>query len=121
MAAGSRERLAGLKIQGSTELCLSGLLSAPPCRCPRSGASPRAARKHNCIGTEHLLLGLLRKDEGLAARVLESLGITVERVRRQVVRIFGAAEEIITRQIPSTQRAKKMLELALHEALTLGY
>src|SRR3712207_9335450 len=49
--------------------------------------------KHNYIGTEHILLGLLREEEGLAARVLESLDITVERVRAQVVRIVGSGEE----------------------------
>ena len=50
--------------------------------------------KHNYIGTEHILLGLLREEEGLAARVLESLDITVERVRSQVVRIVGSGEEV---------------------------
>src|SRR5690349_3892207 len=50
--------------------------------------------KHNYIGTEHILLGLLREEEGLAARVLESLDITVERVRAQVVRIVGSGEEV---------------------------
>src|SRR6267142_2245604 len=53
--------------------------------------------KHNYIGTEHILLGLLREEEGLAARVLESLDITVERVRAQVVRIVGSGEEVAAR------------------------
>jgi ATP-dependent Clp protease ATP-binding subunit ClpC len=77
--------------------------------------------KHNYIGTEHILLGLLREEEGLAARVLESLDITVERVRSQVVRIVGSGEEVTSGQIPFTPRAKKVLELALREALSLGH
>src|SRR5438874_3718117 len=77
--------------------------------------------KHNYIGTEHILLGLLREEEGLAARVLESLDITVERVRAQVVRIVGSGEEVTAGQIPFTPRAKKVLELALREALSLGH
>src|SRR5579864_6982279 len=77
--------------------------------------------KHNYIGTEHILLGLLREEEGLAARVLESLEITVERVRAQVVRIVGSGEEVTSGQIPFTPRAKKVLELALREALSLGH
>jgi ATP-dependent Clp protease ATP-binding subunit ClpC len=77
--------------------------------------------KHNYIGTEHILLGLLREEEGLAARVLESLDITVERVRGQVVRIVGSGEEVTSGQIPFTPRAKKVLELALREALSLGH
>src|SRR4051794_28467334 len=76
--------------------------------------------KHNYIGTEHILLGLLREEEGLAARVLESLDITVERVRAQVVRIVGSGEEVTSGQIPFTPRAKKVLELSLREALSLG-
>ncbi|MGH2844115.1 MAG: Clp protease N-terminal domain-containing protein, partial [Solirubrobacteraceae bacterium] len=77
--------------------------------------------KHNYIGTEHILLGLLREEEGLAARVLESLEITVDRVRAQVVRIVGSGEEVTSGQIPFTPRAKKVLELALREALSLGH
>src|SRR5437588_1120971 len=77
--------------------------------------------KHNYIGTEHILLGLLREEEGLAARVLESLDITVEEVRAQVARIVGQGDEVTTGQIPFTPRAKKVLELALREALSLGH
>ena len=77
--------------------------------------------KHNYIGTEHILLGLLREEEGLAARVLEGLEITVEEVRNQVIRIVGAGEEVTSGQIPFTPRAKKVLELALREALSLGH
>jgi ATP-dependent Clp protease ATP-binding subunit ClpC len=77
--------------------------------------------KHNYIGTEHILLGLLREEEGLAARVLDSLDITVEEVRAQVARIVGKGDEVTTGQIPFTPRAKKVLELALREALSLGH
>jgi ATP-dependent Clp protease ATP-binding subunit ClpC len=79
------------------------------------------ALEHNYIGTEHILLGLLREEEGLAARVLESLDITVEEVRAQVARIVGQGDEVTTGQIPFTPRAKKVLELALREALSLGH
>ena len=79
------------------------------------------ALKHNYIGTEHILLGLQREEEGLAARVLESLDITVEEVRAQVARIVGQGDEVTTGQIPFTPRAKKVLELALREALSLGH
>jgi ATP-dependent Clp protease ATP-binding subunit ClpC len=64
---------------------------------------------------------LLREEEGLAARVLESLDITVEEVRAQVARIVGQGDEVTTGQIPFTPRAKKVLELALREALSLGH
>jgi hypothetical protein len=77
--------------------------------------------RHDYIGSEHILLGLLREDEGLAARVLESLDITVERVRDQVVRIVGSGEEVRTGQIPFTPRAKKILELAVREAEHFGH
>ena len=77
--------------------------------------------KHNYIGTEHILLGLLREEDGLAARVLEGLEITVEEVRAQVIRIVGSGEEVASGQIPFTPRAKKVLELALREALSLGH
>src|SRR5471030_2656315 len=79
------------------------------------------ALKHNYIGTEHILLGLLREEEGLAARVLDTLDITVEEVRAQVARIVGQGDEVTTGQIPFTPRAKKVLELALREALSLGH
>ncbi|MGA8487395.1 MAG: Clp protease N-terminal domain-containing protein [Gaiella sp.] len=72
------------------------------------------------IGTEHILLGLLREEEGIAARVLEGLDITVEEVRAQVARILDQGDEVTTGQIPFTPRAKKVLELALRESLALG-
>ena|SRR5688572_19664778 len=82
-----------------------------------------AARKlkHNYIGTEHLLLGLLREEEGLGARVLVSMDITAEEVEQQVKRIVGEGDEATSGQIPFTPRAKKVLELALREALSLGH
>ena len=80
------------------------------------------ALRHNYIGTEHLLLGLLREEEGIAARVLGELGVTVDEVRAQVGRIVGQGdEEVDTGQIPFTPRAKKVLELALREAQALGH
>src|SRR5919201_2579252 len=77
--------------------------------------------RHNYIGTEHVLLGLLRDEEGLAARVLESLHVTLEDVRTRAAQIVGQGEEVTTGQIPFTPRAKKVLELAMREALGLGH
>jgi ATP-dependent Clp protease ATP-binding subunit ClpC len=79
------------------------------------------ALRHNYIGTEHLLLGLLREEEGLAARVLRSLDVELEAVREQVARIVGTGEEATSGQIPFTPRAKKVLELALREAKAMGH
>ncbi len=77
--------------------------------------------RHDYIGTEHLLLGLLREENGLAARACASLNIDVERVRAQVVGIVGPRDEVASGQLPFTPRAKKVLELALREALSLGH
>jgi ATP-dependent Clp protease ATP-binding subunit ClpA len=79
------------------------------------------ALRHNYIGTEHILLGLLREEEGIAARVLESLEISVEEVRAQVAQIVGQGDEVTRGQIPFTPRAKKALDLSLREALQLGH
>ncbi len=76
---------------------------------------------HNYIGTEHLLLGLLREDEGVAARSLASLNVTLDEVREQVESIVGYGEEGTGGQAPFTPRSKKVLELALREALQLGH
>jgi ATP-dependent Clp protease ATP-binding subunit ClpA len=76
---------------------------------------------HNYVGTEHILLGLLREEEGLAARVLDALHITIDDVRAQVARVVGVGDEVMTGEIPFTPRAKKVLELALREALSLGH
>jgi ATP-dependent Clp protease ATP-binding subunit ClpC len=77
--------------------------------------------KHDYIGTEHLLLGLLREEEGLAARVLKSFRITVEDVRAQVARTVGQGDEVTTGQIPFTPRSKRILELSLREAISLSH
>lgn len=81
------------------------------------------ALKHHYIGTEHILLGLLREEEGLGARVLERLDITVEGVRALVVLIAGSGEEEVVSQrpLPFTPRTKRVLDFALREALRLGH
>jgi ATP-dependent Clp protease ATP-binding subunit ClpC len=75
--------------------------------------------RHNYIGTEHLLLGLLREEKGIAARVLAGFDVTLDEVRSQIARIVGPGDEPATGQIPFTPRAKKVLELALREAMQL--
>ena len=77
--------------------------------------------RHPHIGTEHLLLGLLREEEGLAARVLASFGVTAEDVRAEVGRMVGPGNEVVTGMIPFTPRAKKVLELSLREALAMKH
>jgi ATP-dependent Clp protease ATP-binding subunit ClpC len=77
--------------------------------------------RHDYIGTEHLLLGLLREEEGLAARALASLGVALDDVRSRVAQVVGRGEEAATGQIPFTPRAKEALELSLREALSLGH
>jgi prophage maintenance system killer protein len=76
---------------------------------------------HNYIGTEHLLLGLLGEGEGVAAKALESLGISMEAVRAQVEELIGHGESAPAGHLPFTPRAKKVLELSLREALQLGH
>src|SRR5712692_1257259 len=76
---------------------------------------------HNYIGTEHVLLGLIHEGEGVAAKALESLGISLEAVRSQVEEIIGQGQAAPTGHIPFTPRAKKVLELSLREALQLGH
>jgi ATP-dependent Clp protease ATP-binding subunit ClpC len=76
---------------------------------------------HDYIGTEHLLLGLVREEEGLGAQVLDALGVTIDEVRALVAQIVGRGSEVATGQIPFTPRAKKALELSLGEALSLGH
>src|SRR5215204_5802218 len=76
---------------------------------------------HNYIGTEHILLGLIHEGEGVAAKALESLGISLEAVRQQVEEIIGQGQQQPTGHIPFTPRAKKVLELSLREALQLGH
>ncbi|MEN9750972.1 MAG: hypothetical protein RLZZ600_19 [Actinomycetota bacterium] len=76
---------------------------------------------HNYIGTEHILLGLIHEGEGVAAKALESLNISLESVREQVQDIIGQGQQQPTGHIPFTPRAKKVLELSLREALQLGH
>ena len=76
---------------------------------------------HNYIGTEHILLGLIHEGEGVAAKALESLGISLESVRGQVEEIIGQGGSSPSGHIPFTPRAKKVLELSLREALQLGH
>jgi ATP-dependent Clp protease ATP-binding subunit ClpA len=76
---------------------------------------------HDYIGTEHLLLGLLREERTIAPRVLESLGVTLVEVRAQVARIVGQGDAVMSGGIPYTPRAKKVLELSLREAVSLGH
>jgi ATP-dependent Clp protease ATP-binding subunit ClpC len=76
---------------------------------------------HNYIGTEHILLGLIHEGEGVAAKALESLNISLESVREQVQEIIGQGQQQPTGHIPFTPRAKKVLELSLREALQLGH
>jgi ATP-dependent Clp protease ATP-binding subunit ClpA len=76
---------------------------------------------HNYLGTEHLLLGLLRESGGVAARALESLGISLDAVRQQVEEIIGLGQQAPSGHIPFTKRAKKVLELSLRESVQLGH
>jgi ATP-dependent Clp protease ATP-binding subunit ClpC len=76
---------------------------------------------HNYIGTEHILLGLLRGEEGVAAIALKTLGVSLEATRLRVEEIIGEGREMPPGHIPFTPRAKKVLELSLREALQLGH
>jgi ATP-dependent Clp protease ATP-binding subunit ClpC len=76
---------------------------------------------HNYIGTEHILLGLIHEGEGVAAKALESLSISLDGVREQVQEIIGQGQQAPSGHIPFTPRAKKVLELSLREALQLGH
>jgi ATP-dependent Clp protease ATP-binding subunit ClpC len=76
---------------------------------------------HDYIGTEHILLGLIHEGEGVAAKALESLGISLEAVRQQVEEIIGQGERAPSGHIPFTPRAKKVLELSLRESMQLGH
>jgi Clp amino terminal domain, pathogenicity island component/UvrB/uvrC motif len=76
---------------------------------------------HNYIGTEHILLGLTREGEGVAAKALESLGISLDAVRQQVEEIIGQGQQAPSGHIPFTPRVKKVLELTQQAALQLGH
>jgi ATP-dependent Clp protease ATP-binding subunit ClpA len=75
---------------------------------------------HGYVGTEHILLGLIHEDTGVAARALESLGISLERVRSQVEAVIGRGQAAPTEHIPFMPQAKEVIELSLREALQLG-
>ncbi|MGJ9533741.1 ATP-dependent Clp protease ATP-binding subunit [Actinotignum sp. GS-2025b] len=77
--------------------------------------------KHNYLGTEHILLGLIREGEGVAAKALEALGVTLESVRTQVIDIIGEGQEPPSGHIPFTPRAKKVIEFAMREGLQMGH
>ena len=77
--------------------------------------------QHNYIGTEHLLLGLLREREGVAAQVLSNLGVEVDQVRHSIDAIIGHGSRIVLGELRITPRAKKVIELALDEALRLNH
>ena len=77
--------------------------------------------KHNYIGTEHLLLGLISEGEGVAAKALETMGIKGEAVRASVIELLGEGEKPVEGHIPFTPRAKRVFELSLREALQLGH
>jgi len=76
--------------------------------------------RHGYIGTEHILLGLLNEQDGDAARVLDSLGVTLSDVRSDVTRIVGERDDAAPGQLPFTSAAKKVLESALRESLSFG-
>jgi ATP-dependent Clp protease ATP-binding subunit ClpC len=77
--------------------------------------------RHNYIGTEHILLGLLREGDGIAAKALNALGVSSDAVRRKVTEIIGEGDQSPSGHIPFTPRAKKVLELSLREALQLKH
>jgi hypothetical protein len=76
---------------------------------------------HGYVGTEHILLGLIHEGEGIAAKALESLGISLDTVRQQVEEIIGQGQDAPSGHLPFTPRAKKVLELSLRESLQLGH
>jgi ATP-dependent Clp protease ATP-binding subunit ClpC len=76
---------------------------------------------HNYIGTEHILLGLMDEGQGVAARALEALGVSLEATRQQVEEIIGRGQGPVSGKIPFTPGSKKVLELSLSEAMRLGH
>ena len=76
---------------------------------------------HNYIGTEHILLGLIHEGEGVAAKALESTGISLKAVREQIEDMLGPGQHALTGHIPFTSRAKKVLELSMRESLQLDH
>lgn len=76
---------------------------------------------HNVVGTEHLLLGLVREGQGIAAKVLQSLGLSLDQIRGEIEKVIGRGEEMVAGKIGFTPRSKRVMELALDEARTLGH
>ena len=112
-------------VAGDARLVGPHVLRAQRRRAVVAGLGPRALQarmlSHNYIGTEHILLGLIHEGEGVAAKALESLDISLEAVRAQVEEIIGQGQQAPSGHIPFTPRAKKVLELSLREALQLGH
>jgi ATP-dependent Clp protease ATP-binding subunit ClpC len=77
--------------------------------------------KHGTVGTEHLLLGILALDDGVAGQVLDDVGVRLPEARRRVAHMIGQADHVPVGQIPFTPRAKRVLELALREAIARGH
>ena len=77
--------------------------------------------QHNYIGTEHLLLGLIREEEGVAAKVLKSFDVDIEKVRQNVEQVIGRGDRAVSGEVGLTHRAKKVVELAVDEAHSLNH
>ncbi|HEY7415233.1 MAG TPA: Clp protease N-terminal domain-containing protein [Ktedonobacteraceae bacterium] len=98
------------------------LINLPGERVGRSYAQGEAQRfRHNYIGTEHALLGLIRVEDGVAARVLNALGIELGRIRSDVEFITGRGDRVVLGEVGVTPRMKKVIELSVDEAQRLGH
>jgi Clp amino terminal domain, pathogenicity island component len=112
------------KIVGGVESAMGHVVTRFTSRARRAvvlGQEEARTLRHDHIGTEHLLLGLLAEGEGIAAQALQHAGITLDAVRAEIKDVVGCAEEMPRGHIPFTPRAKKVLELGLREALHLGH
>ncbi len=112
------------KFKGGVESAVGGMFTrfTPPARQVVVLAQEEARRlRHNYIGTEHLLLGLLAGGEGVAAQALQDAGITLDTARAGVEKIIGCGEEAPSGHVPFTPRSKKVLELSLRESHHLGH
>jgi hypothetical protein len=112
------------RIFGGVESAMGHVVTRFTSRARRAivlGQEDARALRHDHMGTEHLLLGLLAEGEGVAAQALQRAGITLDAVRAEIEDIVGCAETMPRGHIPFTPRAKKVLELALREALHLGH
>lgn len=112
------------KLVGGAESAMGHMFTRFTSRARRAivlGQEQARALRHDFIGTEHLLLGLLAEGEGIAAHALQQAGITLDAVRAEVAELIGCGEATPLGHIPFTPRAKKVLELALREAQHLGH